>query len=174
MDGVGRTFLQRIATRESIDTLRGLSSISCHDTTLLERRVAVPVDVRRTKALLNIGLSTSATTIAAAALLYSLLEDTCLPAVHEVGMKSEAGRIAVGEDPRRAVGIVLLVEGRDVVPELDENGRVACSAVGGRTVFNADTACAWVRHVCLRIVGIYVLSIPAAGEGDFGSEAILA
>ncbi|KAH7070807.1 hypothetical protein FB567DRAFT_598354 [Paraphoma chrysanthemicola] len=121
--------------------LRGLGGIRSQYTTLLEGRLTVPNGIFRTRTLLYSSLAASATTVAAVFLPKNLFKDIRFLAVREIGMDSEAERVAVGDDLRTAMGIVLLVEGQNIVPIFDEN-RKACNRVGSRTVFNADTDCA--------------------------------
>ena len=55
----------------------------------------------------------------------------------------------------------MAVKGRDVVPELDEDGREARSLVRGRALLQTDTPLSRVSHVVVGVLGVHHLSVPA-------------
>jgi hypothetical protein len=92
---------------------------------------------------------------------------------YKVGVEAIASCITVGEDPRSLVSTEL--ERRNVPPVLDEQGRETRGSVGGGAVLNTNTTVAvGVGHVCVAILGVHLLSVPARREGDFRSETVLA
>jgi hypothetical protein len=90
-------------------------------------------------------------------------------------VETVAGRVAVGQDPRDTIGRILAIERRRVVPELDEDGREASSAVSSRAVLDTHaTVAGGVGHVVVGRFGVERLAVPARRESDFGREAVLA
>ena len=89
-------------------------------------------------------------------------------------MHAEAGRVTVGKNPRGRAGTVRLVEGGDVVPELDEDGGEASSTVSGRALLGANAGAGRVSHVVVGLAGVQLLAVPARWEGNLGRESVLA
>jgi len=92
---------------------------------------------------------------------------------YKISVEPVASRITVGKNPRSLVRAKL--EGRNVPPVLNEEGGEASSTVGGWAVFDADASVAvGVSHVCIGVLGVHVIAVPAGGVGDFGRKTVFA
>lgn len=112
------------------------------------------------------------TRLANVAVQHGVTKDASLPAVDEIGVESVASRVTHGENPRIIVGTVHAIEYGDIKPELDEDVgqdvRVSVRAIAAIWVVSH-----WIRDVGGRVAKVECLAIPAVGEMDAASEAII-